>query len=46
MGTSRNAVETQIWTALSLLGLKHIARYKWALPNFIISLGFSLSNII
>ena len=35
IGTSRNAVETQIWTALStmllLCWLKHIAKYKWGL---------------
>ena len=33
IGTSRNAVETQIWTALStmllLCQLKHIVKYKW-----------------
>ena len=33
IGTSRNAVETQIWTAMStmllLCWLKHIAKYKW-----------------
>lgn len=42
IGTSRNAVETQIWTALStmllLCWLKHIAKYKWGLANLIVSL--------
>ena len=37
IGISRNAVETQIWTAmitmLLFMWLKHIARYKWALAN-------------
>ncbi len=37
IGTSRNAVETQIWTALStmllLCWLKHIAKYKWGLAK-------------
>lgn len=42
IGTSRNAVEIQIWTALTtmllLTWLKHIARYKWALANLVVSL--------
>lgn len=42
VGTSRNAVEIQIWTALTtmlmLTWLKHIARYKWALANLVVSL--------
>ena len=42
VGTSRNAVETQIWTALItmlvLVWLKHIAKYKWALANLVASL--------
>lgn len=42
IGTSRNAVETQIWTPLStmllLCWLKHIAKYKWGLANLIVSL--------
>lgn len=42
IGTSRNAVETQIWTALTtmlvLAWLKHIAKYKWALANIVVSL--------
>ena len=42
IGTSRNAVETQIWTALStmllLCLLKHIAKYKWGLANLVVSL--------
>ena len=42
IGTSRNAVETQIWTALATMllfcWLKHIARYKWALVNLVVSL--------
>ena len=42
IGTSRNAVETQIWTALStmllLCWLKHIAKYKWGLANLVVSL--------
>lgn len=42
IGTSRNAVETQIWTAMTtmliLAWLKHIARYKWALANLVVSL--------
>ena len=42
IGTSRNAVETQIWTALAtmllLCWLKHIAKYKWALANLVVSL--------
>ena len=37
IGTSRNAVEIQIWTAMITMllfsWLKHIARYKWALAN-------------
>lgn len=42
IGTSRNAVETQIWTALTTMliftWLKHVARYKWALANLVASL--------
>ncbi|MEY8685002.1 IS4 family transposase [Bacteroides sp. AN502(2024)] len=42
IGTSRNAVETQIWTAMTtmliLTWLKHIARYKWALANLVVTL--------
>ena len=42
IGTSRNAVETQIWTALStmllLCWLKHTAKYKWGLANLVVSL--------
>ncbi|WP_329903744.1 IS4 family transposase [Porphyromonas pogonae] len=42
IGTSRNAVEIQIWTALTtmllLSWLKQIARYKWALANLVVSL--------
>ncbi len=42
IGTSRNAVETQIWTALATMlifsWLKHLARYKWALANLVVSL--------
>ena len=42
IGTSCNAVETQIWTALTtmllLCWLKRIAKYKWALANLVVSL--------
>lgn len=42
IGTSRNAVEAQIWTAmltmLLLVWLKHRAKYKWALANLVVSL--------
>lgn len=42
IGTTRNAVEIQIWTALTtmllLCWLKHIAKYKWALANLVVSL--------
>ncbi len=42
IGTSSNAVEIQIWTALitmlPLTRLKHIARYKWSLANLVVSL--------
>ena len=42
IGTSRNAVETQIWTALAtmllLCWLKYVAKYKWALANLVVSL--------
>ena len=42
IGTTRNAVETQIWTALItmliLTWLKHIAKYKWAMANLVVSL--------
>ena len=37
---SRNTDMDGFEIILLLLGLKHIARYKWALPNFIVSLGF------
>ena len=42
IGTTRNAVETQIWTALItmmlLYWLKHTAKYSWALANLVVSL--------
>lgn len=42
IGTSRNAVETQIWTAMTTMllftWLKHIAKYRWALANLVVSL--------
>ena len=42
IGTSRNTVKTQIWTALTtmlvLCRLKRIAKYKWALANLVVSL--------
>jgi hypothetical protein len=42
IGTSRNAVEIQIWTALAtmllLCWLKHVAKYKWGLANLVVSL--------
>ena len=42
IGTTKNAVEIQIWTALAtmltLCRLKHIAKYKWALANLVTSL--------
>lgn len=42
IGTSRNAVEIQIWTALVtmllLCWLKHIAKYKWGFANLVVSL--------
>lgn len=42
VGTSRNAVEIQIWTAMAtmllLCYLKHIAKYKWGLANLVVSL--------
>lgn len=42
VGTTRNAVEIQIWTALItmllLCWLKHTAKYKWALANLVVSL--------
>lgn len=42
IGTSRNAVEIQIWTTmltmLLLVWLKHRAKYKWALANLVVSL--------
>ena len=42
IGTTRNAVEIQIWTAmitmLLLCLLKHTAKYKWALANLVVSL--------
>ena len=42
IGTTRNAVEIQIWTALItmliLTWLKQIAKYKWAMANLVVSL--------
>lgn len=42
VGTSRNAVEIQIWTALItmflLCWLKYTAKYKWGLTNLVVSL--------
>ncbi|MCD8291555.1 MAG: IS4 family transposase, partial [Prevotella sp.] len=42
IGTSRNAVEIQIWTALTtiliLTWLKNRAKYKWGLANLVVSL--------
>lgn len=42
IGTTRNAVEIQIWTVLIIMlllcWLKHTARYKWALSNLVVSL--------
>lgn len=42
VGTSRNAVEIQIWTALItmllLSWLKYSAKYNWALTNLVLSL--------
>lgn len=42
IGTTQNAVEIQIWTALTtmllLCWLKHIAKYKWGLANLVVSL--------
>ena len=42
IGTSCNAVETQIWTAMAtmllLCWLKYVAKYKWALANLVVSL--------
>lgn len=42
IGTTRNAVEIQIWNAmitmLLLCWLKHTAKYKWALANLVVSL--------
>lgn len=42
IGTTRNAVEIQIWTAMAtmlLLGwLKHVAKYRWGLANLVTSL--------
>lgn len=42
IGTSRNAVEIQIWTALTtiliLTWLKNQAKYKWGLANLVVSL--------
>ena len=42
IGTSQNAVEIQIWTALTtmllLCWLKQTAKYKWALANLVVSL--------
>jgi len=52
IGTSRNAVETQIiWTAMTtmliLTWLKHIAGYKWALANLVVTLRLNtLYNIM
>jgi transposase DDE domain len=48
IGTSRNAVETQIWTALStmllLCWLKHIAKYKWGSPILLYHLDWTHSQ--
>lgn len=42
LGTTRNAVETQIWTALItmllMVYLKNIAKYPWCLSNLVSSL--------
>lgn len=42
VGTSRNAVETQLWTALItvliLTWLKYIAKYSWSMSNLVVSL--------
>ena len=42
IGTTKNAVEIQIWTALAtmliLCWLKHEAKYKWALASLVVSL--------
>ena len=42
IGTTRNAVEIQIWTALAtmliLCWLKDVAKYKWALASLVVSL--------
>lgn len=46
IGTSRNAVETQIWTALSTMllpcWLKHVEKYKWGLANLVVSLRLNI----
>lgn len=46
IGTSRNAVETQIWTALSTMllpcWLKHVVKYKWWLANLVVSLRLNI----
>ena len=46
IGTSRNAVETQIWTALSTMllpcWLKHVVKYKWGLANLVVSLRLNI----
>lgn len=50
VGTTRNAVEIQIWTAmitmLLLCWLKHTAKYKWALANLVVSLRLNTFTII
>lgn len=42
VGTTKNAVETQLWTAMLTMllftWLKHRAKYKWALANLVVSL--------
>lgn len=42
LGTTRNAVEVQIWTALItmllMVYLKSIAKYRWCLSNLVSSL--------
>ena len=46
IGTSRNAVETQIWTALSTMllpcWLKHVVKYKSGLANLVVSLKLNI----
>lgn len=46
IGTSRNAVEAQIWTALPTMllpyWLKHVVKYKWGLANLVVSLRLNI----